>query len=91
MDGSLTRGLITGDATFLGGILHALPFLLSELRGGATAAVVVVVALEIVAITWTRHRFSRSRFAVSLLHVSVEASSSSQAVLRSAAPHSCDG
>ena len=89
MDGSLTRGLITGDATFLGGILHALPFLLSELRGGATAA--VVVALEIVAITWTRHRFSRSRFAVSLLHVSVEASSSSQAVLRSAAPHSCDG
>jgi erythrin-vacuolar iron transport family protein len=66
----LTRGAITGAATFAGGILHALPFLLPSFRVALTAAV-VVVAVEIVAIAWIRHRFYRSRFGVSLLHVSV--------------------
>lgn len=66
----LTRGLITGGATFVGGILHALPFLLASFEAALTAAL-VVVALEIVAIAWIRHRFYRSRFAISLLHVSM--------------------
>ncbi len=66
----LTRGLITGGATFVGGILHALPFLLPDFELALTAAA-IVVAVEIVLISWIRHRFYRSRFAVSLLHVSL--------------------
>ena len=30
--GALQRGLITGAATFVGGSLHALPFLISDLH-----------------------------------------------------------
>lgn len=66
----LVRGAITGGATFLGGILHALPFLLPS-YDAALALAAAVVALEILAIAWIRHRFLRSRFAVSLLHVSL--------------------
>jgi VIT1/CCC1 family predicted Fe2+/Mn2+ transporter len=66
----ITRGAITGGATFVGGILHALPFLLPGYHVALTAAA-IVVAVEIVAIAWIRHRFYRSRFRTSLLHVCV--------------------
>jgi erythrin-vacuolar iron transport family protein len=66
----LVRGTITGAATFVGGILHALPFLLPSFHVALTAAAAVVAA-EIVAIAWIRHRFYRSRFRSSLLHVCV--------------------
>jgi VIT1/CCC1 family predicted Fe2+/Mn2+ transporter len=66
----LARGAITGGATFLGGILHALPFLLPSYHAALTAAA-AVVAVEIVAIAWVRHRFYGSRFGASLLHVCV--------------------
>src|SRR5919108_1411640 len=46
---ALVRGLITGLATFAGGSLHALPFLISDL-GTALAIAYVVVATELVAI-----------------------------------------
>src|SRR4051812_49121580 len=62
-DGTLTgrgssfgRGLITGVATFVGGVGHALPFLISDL-GTALAVAYVVVAFELVAIAWIRKRF----------------------------------
>ena len=62
-DGSLTgrghpwvRGLICGLMTALGGIGHTLPFLLSNFTAAMTAAMVVVV-LELAAITWVRHRY----------------------------------
>jgi erythrin-vacuolar iron transport family protein len=64
----VVRGLITGAATFAGGILHALPFLIPEFRT-ALAAATAVVALELVVIAWVRHRFYRSRFRHSLFHV----------------------
>src|SRR3954453_17921700 len=48
-DGSLTgrggataRGVITGGATFLGGSLHALPFLIADVHRALTVAYVVV-------------------------------------------------
>ncbi len=62
-DGSLTgrghpwvRGLVCGVMTALGGIGHTLPFLLTSFTAAMTAAI-VVVALELGAITWVRHRY----------------------------------
>jgi len=62
-DGSLTgrghpwiRGLICGLMTALGGIGHTVPFLLPAFGPAMTAAIVVVV-LELAAITWVRHRY----------------------------------
>lgn len=62
-DGSLTgrghpwvRGLVCGLMTALGGIGHTLPFLLASFTAAMTAAIVVVV-LELGAITWVRHRY----------------------------------
>jgi hypothetical protein len=46
---SLSRGLITGGATFAGGTFHALPFLIADV-GTALAVAYVVVAGELVAI-----------------------------------------
>ena len=66
----LERGLITGGATFVGGILHALPFLIPDFRTALVAAAVVVCA-EVVAIASIRRRFYGSRFAASLVHVSL--------------------
>jgi uncharacterized membrane protein YhfC len=42
--------------TALGGIGHTLPFLLTSFTAAMTAAI-VVVALELGAITWVRHRY----------------------------------
>ena len=64
------RGLITGGATFLGGILHALPFLITDFRTALVASIAVVAA-EVIAIASIRRRFYGSRFAISLLHVSL--------------------
>src|SRR5215475_10189321 len=38
----LTRGVITGAGTFLGGILHTLPFLIPSYHAAVIAAAVVV-------------------------------------------------
>jgi erythrin-vacuolar iron transport family protein len=65
-DGSLTgrghpwvRGAICGLMTALGGIGHTLPFLLRDFRAAMTAAIVVVI-LELAAISWIRHRYMES-------------------------------
>jgi len=62
-DGSLTgrgtpwiRGLITGSMTALGGVGHTLPFLIHSFQAATTLAIVVVL-VELAAITWVRHRF----------------------------------
>src|ERR671918_2262728 len=48
---SLARGLITGFATFAGGSMHALPFLIGDVHK-ALAIAYAVVAVELVAIAW---------------------------------------
>src|SRR5437773_10500821 len=53
---SLTRGVITGVATFVGGTAHALPFLISDVSTALTVAYPVVV-VELVVIAWVRRRF----------------------------------
>ena len=65
---SLSRGLITGGATFVGGTFHALPFLISDV-GTALAVAYVVVAIELLAIAWIRRRFMAIPLPVSLVQV----------------------
>jgi len=62
-DGSLTgrghpwvRGTICGIMTAMGGIGHTLPFLIHNFRLAMTAAV-IVVAVELAAISYVRHRY----------------------------------
>src|SRR5438105_15042865 len=50
------RGTITGVGTFVGGILHTLPFLIPHYRTALFLAI-AVVALEILVLAWLRWRF----------------------------------
>jgi VIT1/CCC1 family predicted Fe2+/Mn2+ transporter len=67
---ALTRGLITGVATFVGGTAHALPFLLSDIHTALTVAY-VVVSVELVVIAWVRKRFLGVALRRSLLQVTL--------------------
>jgi erythrin-vacuolar iron transport family protein len=67
---SLTRGAITGITTFIGGSLHALPFLINDV-GTALAVAYPVVGCELVAIAWIRRRFQRVPLAQSLVQVTL--------------------
>jgi erythrin-vacuolar iron transport family protein len=64
------RGLITGGGTFLGGILHTLPFLIPDYHTAVVTAI-VVVAFELVALAVLRSRFFDTSFVRSLGHISV--------------------
>jgi rubrerythrin len=74
-DGSLTgrghpwvRGLVCGLMTTAGGIGHTLPFLLPSFHIAFTAAV-VVVAVELAAISYIRHRYMDSPLLAATLQV----------------------
>jgi VIT1/CCC1 family predicted Fe2+/Mn2+ transporter len=67
---SMTRGAITGVATFIGGTVHALPFLINDV-GTALALAYPVVACELVAIAWVRKRFLRVPLTHSLAQVTL--------------------
>lgn len=67
---SLQRGLITGGATFVGGAVHALPFLIDDLSTALTVAY-VVVACELTAIALVRKRFLEVSLHQSLIQVTV--------------------
>lgn len=67
---SLQRGLITGAATFVGGTLHALPFLISD-TGKALAVAYVVVSVELCTIAYVRKRYLRVSLASSLVQVTL--------------------
>jgi erythrin-vacuolar iron transport family protein len=64
------RGSITGVGTFLGGILHTLPFLIPEYRTALVAAV-ATIALELLALAWIRYRFFKTRFLQSFASVAL--------------------
>src|SRR3954468_5345315 len=61
----MVRGAITGVGTFLGGILHTLPFLLPNYHAAIVTAV-VVVGFELVALAWIRWKFFGTSFVKSL-------------------------
>ena len=64
------RGAITGVGTFLGGILHTLPFLLPTYHTAIVTAI-VVVGVELVGLAWIRWRFFGTGFLRSLVAVSI--------------------
>ena len=67
---SLSRGVITGGATFLGGTFHALPFLIGDVSTALMVAY-AVVAVELVAIALVRRRFMAVPLPVSLVQVTL--------------------
>jgi VIT1/CCC1 family predicted Fe2+/Mn2+ transporter len=67
---SLQRGLITGAATFVGGMFHALPFLIHDI-GTALAVAYVVVAIELLLIAWIRKVFLKVALKISLIQVTL--------------------
>ena len=76
-DGSLTgrgaaatRGLITGVATFVGGVAHAMPFLIPDVHTALTVAY-PVVAGELLLIAWVRKRFQDVSMGRSLIQVTL--------------------
>ena len=64
------RGSITGIGTFLGGILHTLPFLIPEYRVALIVAIVVVVC-ELLTLAWIRARFFRTGFLGSFVSITL--------------------
>jgi erythrin-vacuolar iron transport family protein len=65
-----TRGAITGAGTFLGGILHTLPFLIPDYRVALVSAV-AVVASELLALAVARWRFFGTSFLRSFASVTL--------------------
>ena len=55
------RGTITGGGTFLGGILHSLPFLISNYHVALSFAV-AIVAFELLMLAYFRYRFFQDTF-----------------------------
>ncbi|WP_102126203.1 VIT family protein [Deinococcus planocerae] len=66
----VARGVITGLATILGGMLHTFPFLLPDLRAALTLAYVVVI-VELLAIALIRWRYMRSPLGQTVFQVVV--------------------
>ena len=66
----LMRGLITGFATFVGGTMHALPFLIDDITTALTLAY-VVVSIELLTIAWIRRRFQQVSLTRSLIQVTL--------------------
>jgi hypothetical protein len=74
-DGSLTgrghpwiRGLVCGLMTTAGGIGHTLPFLIADFRIAFSVALLVVI-VELAAISYIRHRYMDSPLVSAMLQV----------------------
>jgi len=66
----VVRGSITGGGTFIGGILHTLPFLIPDYHAAVVTAA-VVVAFELAVLAVMRWKFFETSFAKSLLNLVV--------------------
>jgi VIT1/CCC1 family predicted Fe2+/Mn2+ transporter len=64
------RGAITGIGTFLGGILHTLPFLITNYHAAVVVAG-IVVAFELIALAVIRWKFFQTGFLKSLLAITL--------------------
>ncbi|RYG61803.1 MAG: hypothetical protein EON60_02155, partial [Alphaproteobacteria bacterium] len=64
------RGGVCGFMTMIGGIGHALPYLLGDFHA-ATALAIAVVLVELVAIAWIRWKYMESSFWVAVMQVFV--------------------
>jgi erythrin-vacuolar iron transport family protein len=64
------RGSITGVGTFIGGILHTLPFLIPTYHVALLAAI-VVVGCELIVLAYLRYRFFGTSFIRSFASVTL--------------------
>ena len=64
------RGAITGVGTFIGGILHTLPFLIPHYEAALVSAI-AVVGLELLVLAWLRWRFFEVGFVKALATVTL--------------------
>src|SRR5690349_19101196 len=64
------RGMITGAGTFLGGVLHTLPFLIPAYRA-ALAVALATIAFELVSLAWIRWRFFGTGFVRSFASIAI--------------------
>ena len=67
---SAVRGIITGAGTFVGGVGHSLPFLISNVHT-ALAVAYSVVGVELVTIALIRRRFLQAALSQSLIQVTL--------------------
>ena len=65
-----SRGAITGLGTFLGGVLHTLPFLIPQYRAAVLLAL-VTMAFELLALAWIRRRFFATSFVRSFISITL--------------------
>ena len=66
----MARGAITGGGTVLGGMLHTLPFLMSNLHTALMLAYAVVV-VELLSIAYIRYRWMKSPLGGTIVQVIV--------------------
>jgi VIT1/CCC1 family predicted Fe2+/Mn2+ transporter len=66
----IVRGSITGAGTFVGGILHTLPFLIPHYRAAVVTAA-IIVAFELIGLAAIRWRFFETSFVKSLGYVTL--------------------
>lgn len=66
----LQRGVITGVGTFIGGVLHTLPFLISSYHAALVAAA-IVVGFELIGLAIIRWKFFETGFVRSFIAFSV--------------------
>jgi erythrin-vacuolar iron transport family protein len=64
------RGAITGFGTFLGGVLHTLPFLIPQYRAAVLLAL-VAMTVELLALACIRRRFFGAGFLSSFLYITL--------------------
>jgi|SRR5215218_8721948 len=64
------RGGITGGGTFVGGVFHTLPFLITDYQVAIVVAV-AVVCVELVLLAWLRTVFFRTSFGSSFVSVTL--------------------
>jgi erythrin-vacuolar iron transport family protein len=65
-----SRGAITGIGTFLGGVLHTLPFLVPQYRAAVLLAL-AAMAFELLALAWIRRRFFGTGFLRSFVSITL--------------------
>ena len=66
----VVRGAITGGGTFLGGVFHTLPFLISDYHVAIVVAI-IIVSVELLILAWLRWKFFDTNFIRSFISVTV--------------------
>ena len=64
------RGLIIGAGTFVGGVLHTLPFLIPDLHVALIVAI-AMVAFELLTLSWIRWYFFKTGFVRSFVSITL--------------------